>query len=78
MMKKRLKPKRDSFLQKQLEQEARKKKKGLGIQGFNKRSARVIVRLRKLNEVRNKINKQFVPKKRDCCQKTLVSDDFTN
>ena len=48
------------------------------IQEFNKRSARVITRLRDLEKVRNRIITQFVPETCDCRHKTAMSNYFTD
>ena len=78
MMKRWLKPKKDSSLQEQLEWEAQKKKEALCFQEFNKRSLRVVTRLRELEKVRDRFIKQFVPEVPDFRHKTAISDYFTD
>ena len=69
MMKKWLKPKKDSFLQEQFEQESQTEKQALSTEEFSKRFARILIHLRELIEVRNKIIRQFVPETCDCRRK---------
>ena len=64
-------------LRKQQEQEAGKKE-SLCVQDFNKRCARVISRVRELENVHNGIVKQFVQETCDCCHKTAKTNYFTN
>ena len=74
-----LKPKRDSSLQKQDEQEAQKKEReALCVQEFHKRSVRVITRLRELEGVQYRILKQFASESRECHQRTVMSKYFTD
>ena len=70
--------KRRFFLQKKLEREVQEKKEALCVQEFNKRSARVVERLRELGKVRNRFIKQFVPETGSYRHKTAMSDYVTN
>ena len=78
MMEKWLKPKMDSYLLKQLEREAQRKKEALCVQEFNKRSTRVFTRLSELEHVHNRIVAQLVPESHDCRHKSAISDYITD
>ena len=66
MMEKWLKPERHSPQPEVLEQEAQNERRVLRIQEINKSSARIFLRHRILNGIRNKIIKEFVPETRNC------------
>ena len=78
-MKKWLKRKRDSSLQRQAEQEAQKKvREAFCVQEIHKRSVGVITRLREVEVVRNRILKQFASESRECHQRTVMSNYFAD
>ena len=78
MMKKCLKPKRDSSPQKQPERKTQQRKETLRVQKFNNRSVKVVTRLRELENARNRIIRQFIPEIRNCRHKIAMSDYFTD